>query len=84
MLDVNASVHFIDFEGRSDGEAVKKIISTIRAREARVCRVARVSASYQYWNRPYSGSWRELTYVDTSFILNMRCFTFCVLNWLCL
>lgn len=32
MLDINCSVQFIDFEGRSDGESLKKIISLIKPR----------------------------------------------------
>ncbi|XP_023227191.1 cleavage and polyadenylation specificity factor subunit 2-like [Centruroides sculpturatus] len=32
ILDINASVQFIDFEGRSDSESIKKIISLIKPR----------------------------------------------------
>ncbi len=31
-LEVNANVLFIDFEGRSDGESIKKILAQIKPR----------------------------------------------------
>lgn len=32
-LDINANIQYIDFEGRSDGESMKKIISQIRPKQ---------------------------------------------------
>lgn len=46
MLDINANVRFIDFEGRSDGEAIKKIISTIRAREVILVRGSAAASNH--------------------------------------
>uniref|UniRef100_T1J0U4 Cleavage and polyadenylation specificity factor subunit 2 n=1 Tax=Strigamia maritima TaxID=126957 RepID=T1J0U4_STRMM len=38
MIDINCSVQFIDFEGRSDGESIRKIISSIKPRRLVVVR----------------------------------------------
>lgn len=38
MVDVNAQVQFIDFEGRSDGESLFKILSQLRPRRVVVIR----------------------------------------------
>lgn len=32
-LDINANIQYIDFEGRSDGESIKKILSQIKPRQ---------------------------------------------------
>ena len=32
-LDINASVQYIDFEGRSDGDAMRRYLSTVKARQ---------------------------------------------------
>jgi len=37
-LDINCSVSFIDFEGRSDGESIKKIISMMKPRRLIIVR----------------------------------------------
>lgn len=38
MIEINAQVQFIDFEGRSDGESLLKILSQLRPRRVVVCR----------------------------------------------
>lgn len=38
IIDVNAQVQFIDFEGRSDGESLLKILSQLRPRRVIVVR----------------------------------------------
>ena len=37
-LDINANIQYIDFEGRSDGESIKKILLQIKPRQL-VCRM---------------------------------------------
>lgn len=37
-LDINASVQFIDFEGRSDSESIKKILGMIKPRRLIIVR----------------------------------------------
>lgn len=32
-LDINASVQYIDFEGRTDGESMRKILAQIKPRQ---------------------------------------------------
>lgn len=38
LIEINAQVQFIDFEGRSDGESLLKILSQLRPRRVVVCR----------------------------------------------
>lgn len=40
MIDINAQVQFIDFEGRSDGESLLKVLSQLRPRRVIVVRGA--------------------------------------------
>ena len=42
-LDINASVQYIDFEGRTDGESMRKILAQIKPRQ-----LVGISASIQY------------------------------------
>ncbi|XP_074663107.1 cleavage and polyadenylation specificity factor subunit 2-like [Tubulanus polymorphus] len=37
-VDINASVNFIDFEGRSDGESIKKILNQIKPKQVVIVR----------------------------------------------
>lgn len=32
-LDINASIQYIDFEGRTDGESMRKILNQIKPRQ---------------------------------------------------
>ena len=32
-LDINASIQYIDFEGRTDGESMRKILAQIKPRQ---------------------------------------------------
>ena len=48
-VDILANVIFIDFEGRSDGESIRKILSQIRPRQL-VCVMARVIIQYRFYN----------------------------------
>jgi len=65
-FDVFAKILFIDFEGRSDGESIRKIISQIRPRQL-------VSVSLLTFIILFSGSKRGL--------LNNKCQHRCVLFW---
>ncbi|GAB6020668.1 cleavage and polyadenylation specificity factor subunit 2 [Chamberlinius hualienensis] len=38
MVDIRASIQYIDFEGRSDGESIRKIVSLIRPRRLIIVR----------------------------------------------
>lgn len=38
LIDINAQVQFIDFEGRSDGESLNKVLSQLRPRRVIVVR----------------------------------------------
>ena len=46
-LDVNASIQYIDFEGRTDGESMRKILAQIKPRQL----VSPSTAAVQsFWN----------------------------------
>lgn len=38
LIEINAQVQFIDFEGRSDGDSLLKILSQLRPRRVVICR----------------------------------------------
>ena len=37
-LDINANIKYIDFEGRTDGESMKKILNQIKPRQLVITR----------------------------------------------
>ena len=46
LIEINAQVQFIDFEGRSDGESLLKILSQLRPRRVVVVRGSEANAKH--------------------------------------